>query len=90
MFFLQCFLILVIADLANVEEEFSPDIFSRSLKIVEFLNVVSLSFEIIDKSADKKIKILIIFEFLRIDQFLIDFFRWTFIQYIAAFDKLFL
>ena len=53
MFFLQCFLILVIADLANVEEEFSPDIFSRSLKIVEFLNVVSLSFEIIDKSADK-------------------------------------
>ena len=47
------FLILVIADLANVEEEFSPDIFSRSLKIVEFLNVVSLSFEIIDKSADK-------------------------------------
>ena len=87
MLLLQYFLVFIVTDFADVEKQLGSDVFIRSLEFCEFFKSVALRLEVVDKGAEQKGQARDIFALLRLDQFLVDLLRRTFVQLVPMCDE---
>ena len=87
MLLLQYFLIFMVANFADVEKQFGTDILIRSLELCELLQSVALRLEVVDKGTEQKSLACDVFALFRLDQFLVDLLRRTFVQLIPMRDE---